>query len=160
VTESDPETGPQIVPPQAPPQVSASAPSAESSGDVDAIRSAVVEALHTGGHATAAVLLEEGLWTLEPSSVKIAVNSKATMIRLTFNAAAEKLIRQGLAQTGAPTRFLIVPSEGPANPSGSVSKARAPIGSLDAEARNHPLVLEAQKLFAADIIAVVDLRDK
>jgi len=124
---------------------------------LDPIRTAVVEALTAGGHATAATLLDEGAWTLDGASVKIAVPVKSTMIRLTFNAAAEKLIRQGLAQSGAPSRFLIIPGEIAA--AGNTPRAsRAPQGSIDAEARSNPLVLEAQTLFQAEIIAVVDLR--
>ena len=76
---------------------------------------------------------------------------------LTFNAAAEKLIRQGLTQAGAPSRFLIVPGEATATSAGKRT-SRAPQGSIDAEARSNPLVQEAQTLFQAEIIAVVDLR--
>ena len=39
-----------------------------------------------GGHSTAAVLLEDGKWIIEGSSVRIEINAKPTMIRITFNA--------------------------------------------------------------------------
>ena len=143
-------------------EVSAAASDTSASGAVagdglEAARNAVLEALTNGGHSTAATLLDSGQWTLDGASVKIAVPIKATMIRLTFNAAAEKLIRQGLTQAGAPSRFLIVPGEGAVAPGGQRT-ARAPQGSIDHEARTNPLVLEAQTLFQAEIIAVVDLR--
>ena len=146
--ETAPQPGPQIVPDPAP----SSAPEA-----TDPLRDAVVEALTAGGHATAAVLLEDGQWTLEGSSIRIAVSAKATMIRLTFNAAAEKLIRQALTQAGAPGRFLIVPGEGTTS-SGSAPRVRAALGSIEQEARNNPLVQQAQSLFNAEIITVIDLR--
>ena len=146
------ETGPQIVPPPA-------AAATPSSGDTDDLRAAVAQTLSDNGHASAAVLIEDAKWILESSSVRIEVNAKPTMLRLTFNAAAEKLIRQALSQAGAPSRFLIVPGEGQAT-AGSVQKVRAPLGSIENEARNHPLVAQAQSIFNAEIVTVVDLREK
>jgi DNA polymerase-3 subunit gamma/tau len=149
-TETTTASGPQIVP-------SLTASAGES--NTDEIRSAVAQALSAGGHATAAVLIEDGKWIIEGSSVRIEVNAKPTMIRLTYNAAAEKLIRQALSQAGAPTRFMIVPGEGLPS-SGSAPKVRAPLGSIENEARAHPLVVQAQSLFNAEIVTVVDLREK
>ena len=150
--ESVVETGPQIVP--SPALASSGPPS-----DTDPIRNAVVQALETGGHATAAAILDDGQWILEAGSVKIEVMAKATMIRITFNAAAEKLIRQALTQAGAPSRFLIVPSTSLTAATGP-AKVRAAQGSIEHEARNHPLVLQAQSIFNAEICSVVDLREK
>jgi DNA polymerase-3 subunit gamma/tau len=144
------ESGPQIVPALA----SSGPPS-----NTDAARIAVVQALESGGHATAAAILDDGQWTLEAGSVKIEVMAKATMIRITFNAVAEKLIRQALTQAGAPSRFLIVPST-TLTASGGPAKVRAPQGSIEHEARNHPLVVQAQSIFNAEICSVIDLREK
>ena len=77
--------------------------------DVENVRKAVVSSLSDGGHATAAVLMEDGRWTLDGSSWRIEVNAKSTMIRLTFNAAAEREIRAALIKAGVATRFLIAP---------------------------------------------------
>jgi len=143
------ESGPQIVP--------SLAATAVASDDTDPIRHAVAQALTAGGHSTAAVLIEDGKWTIEGSSVRIEVNAKPTMIRITYNAAAEKLIRQALTQAGAPSRFMIVPGEGLTSSSGP-AKSRAPQGSIEAEARANPLVVQAQSLFNAEIVIVVDLR--
>ena len=144
------ETGPQIVP---------SLAASEDTSNADSIRSLVAHTLSAGGHATAAVLIEDGKWIIEASSVRIEVNAKPTMIRLTFNAGAEKLIRQALTQAGAPTRFMIVPGEGLTSPGGA-PKVRAPLGAIETEARTHPLVVQAQSLFNAEIVSVVDLREK
>ena len=141
----------------APEIVSSLSTSADTNGDV--ICSAVVEALVAGGHSTAANILGDGKWNVEGTSVRIEVNAKATMIRLTFNAAAEKIIRQGLSQAGAPSRFMIVPGEGLTS-SGSSNKVRAPLGSIESEARSNPLVVQAQAVFNAEIVTVVDLREK
>jgi len=162
-TETSPQSGaqpgPQIVPPPPVPEPELPAPSAAVQDNTEEIKSLVAQTLSAGGHSTAAVLIEDGKWIIEASSVRIEVNAKATMIRLTFNAGAEKLIRQALTQAGAPTRFMIVPGEGLTSSSG-VPKARAPLGAIDTEARTHPLVIQAQSLFNAEIVSVVDLREK
>ena len=122
------------------------------------IVASVTESLEAGGHSTAATLLASARWSIEGGNVRIEVGAKPTMIRLTFNPAAEKLIRQGLAQAADPTRFMIVPGEGltaTARPAAS-----APKGSIYNEARNHPMVLKAQELFSAEICSVIDLREK
>jgi len=147
------DSGLSIVPPPNPPAIAASA----SPDDIDPVRSAVVNALAAGGHSTAAVLIEDGKWNVEGGSVRIEVNAKATMIRLTFNAVAEKLIRQALSQAGAPSRFMIVSGEGLGNSTGA-AKPRAPQGSIEQEARANPLVVQAQSIFNAEIVTVVDLR--
>ena len=152
------ESGPQIVPPP-PPTPPISIAAAADDDAIDPIRAAVVQSLTAGGHGTAATLVEDGKWTLEPSSVRIEVAAKATMIRLTFNAAAEKLIRAGLAQAGAPTRFSIVSGEALIGGGGPV-KPRAALGSIENEARTNPLVMQAQSLFQAEIVSVIDLREK
>ena len=150
------ESGPQIVPPPPlTPPVSTTAPD----DAIDPIRAAVIQSLTAGGHGTAATLVEDGRWTLEPSSIRIEVAAKATMIRLTFNAAAEKLIRSGLAQAGAPTRFSIVSGEASIGTKGP-AKPRAALGSIENEARTNPLVMQAQSLFKAEIVSVIDLREK
>jgi DNA polymerase-3 subunit gamma/tau len=154
--ETSAASGPQIVPPQGPPPTLPVTAAADLPDDINAIISAVAQALTGGGHSTAAVLLEDGKWTIEGSSVRIEVNAKPTMIRITFNAAAEKLIRQALTQAGAPSRFMIVPGEGLA--SSGPAKVRAPQGSIENEARTNPLVIQAQSLFNAEIVTVVDLR--
>jgi DNA polymerase-3 subunit gamma/tau len=142
-----------------PPIAASGAVAAPADDNIDPIRAAVVQSLTAGGHGTAATLVEDGKWTIEPSSVRIEVAAKATMIRLTFNAAAEKLIRAGLAQAGAPTRFTIVSGEALIG-AGGPAKRSAPQGSVDAEARSNPLVLQAQSLFQAEIVSVIDLREK
>ena len=152
------ESGPQIVPPP-PPTPPISIAAAADDDAIDPIRAAVVQSLTAGGHGTAATLVEDGKWTLEPSSVRIEVAAKATMIRLTFNAAAEKLIRAGLAQAGAPTRFSIVSGEALIG-GGGPAKPRAALGSIENEARTNPLVMQAQSLFQAEIVSVIDLREK
>lgn len=147
--QSEGDSAPEKFPP-------ATAQPAAPANNLDAAISAVAQSLASGGHSTAATLVEGGKWTIEGGVVRIEVDCKAKMIKLTFNAAAEKLIRQGLSEAGAPTRFMILPGEGLASP--GAARVRAPLGSIEQEARNHPLVLEAMSLFQAEIVSVVDLR--
>ncbi len=131
------------------------------SGSLETARDAVVQALTEGGHTTAATLLDAANWSLDGNSLRIQVPVKPTMIRITFNAAAEKLIRQGLAQAAVPARFLIVPGDSAvaANVRGSASRAGS-AGTIDPQARNHPLVVKSIELFDAEICSVIDLRPK
>ena len=91
--------------------------------------------------------------------MRIEVNAGQKMIGITFNAAAEKLIRQGLTEAGAPTRFMLISAKGQIGPA-TGARIRAPLGSIEQEARSHPLVVQALSLFNAEIVTVVDLRDK
>lgn len=135
---------------------SAAHPTSASEFSLEATRAAVVQALEAGGHSSAAALLDAGQWIPDGASLRIEVPAKATMIRITFNAAAEKLIRQGLAQSGAPTRYRIVPGES----SVAIAPRVASAGSIDQEARNHPLVVQSLEIFDGEICSVIDLRPK
>jgi DNA polymerase-3 subunit gamma/tau len=74
------------------------------------------------------------------------------------NAAAEKIIRQELQRLGAPSRFMVVPGEGAAQPSAPIAAPLA--GSIQEAALANPLVQRAQEIFKAEVRSVVDLRQK
>ena len=130
---------------------------ASSDASLDAARSAVAQALQAGGHSTASAMLESAVWIADGGSLRIEVPMKATMIRMTFNANAEKLIRQALTQAGVTTRYRIVPGESTTT---TRPVAAAIAGSVDQEARNHPLVLKSTEIFDAEICSVIDLRPR
>jgi DNA polymerase-3 subunit gamma/tau len=116
-----------------------------------------VAALATAGHSSAAQLLGNGTWRLEPTSVQVTVPGMGKkMLSLTVNAAAEKIVRQELERLGAPTRFLISSGEG-ATPT-VVAAPLAPAGSVQEAALKHPMVKRAQEIFKAEVRSVVDLR--
>jgi DNA polymerase-3 subunit gamma/tau len=126
---------------------------------VEAVRHAVGSALVEGGHVSAAQLLGAGTWTMEPTSLRIDVAGMGKkMLSLTVNAAAEKIIRQELQRLGAPTRFLIVPGSGGAQPSSAMPAPLA--GSIQEAALANPLVQRAREIFHAEVRSVVDLRTK
>ncbi len=132
----------------------------ETEPGVEAIKAAVVLALDSGGHSSAASLLDVAAWIADGTSLRIEVPAKPTMIRLTFNANAEKLIRQALTQAGATPRFRIVPGDSSVAVAPRASANAGSVGSVDQEARNHPLVLKSTEIFDAEICSVIDLRPK
>jgi DNA polymerase-3 subunit gamma/tau len=126
---------------------------------LEAIRHAIGMALVEAGHVSAAQLLGAADWTLDTASLRIEVSGMGKkMLALTVNAGAEKIIRQQLQQLGAPTRFLIVPGDGPGKGSAPVAAALA--GSIQEAALAHPLVQHAKEIFKAEVRSVIDLRQK
>jgi DNA polymerase-3 subunit gamma/tau len=126
---------------------------------IDALRHAIGSALVNAGHNSAAQLLGSGTWLLETSSLRIEVPGVGKkMLTLTVNAAAEKIIRQELQRLGAPSRFMVVPGEGAAQP--AVPMAAPLAGSIQEAALANPLVQRAQEIFKAEVRSVVDLRNK
>jgi DNA polymerase-3 subunit gamma/tau len=127
--------------------------------NVEHLREAIVAALATAGHSSAAQLLGAGSWALDGASIRVAVHGiSKKVLGLTVNPAAEKVIRQELQRLGAPARFLLT-----AGASGTPTQVAAPIapaGSIQAAALEHPLVKRAQEIFKAEVRSVVDLRQK
>jgi hypothetical protein len=130
------------------------------SPDAESLRVAVSEALAEAGHKSAADFLGGATWTVDGAALRIEVPGVGKkMLALTVNAVAEKVIRQELQKLGAPTRFLVVPGEGLAASSASVTGAPK-AGSIQAEALANPLVERAKEIFHAEVRGVVDLRQK
>jgi DNA polymerase-3 subunit gamma/tau len=128
--------------------------------NLDALRHAIGTALVAGGHSSAAQLLGSSAWTLDGVSLRIEVPGIGKkMLALTVNAAAEKIIRQELQQSGAPMRFLVVP--GNASAGAAQAPTAAPIaGSIHEAALANPLVQRAKEIFKAEVRSVLDLRPK
>jgi DNA polymerase-3 subunit gamma/tau len=144
-------------------QNSAPTSAASAPTNIDSIRDSIAQALEASGHATAATLAGNGRWSQDGSNLRIEVAARKTMIGLTFNADAEKIIRKQLQSIGAPTRFMILPGDGltsAASTNASGSKPQAARGSIQQTALAHPLVQQAQTLFNAEVRGVLDLREK
>jgi len=123
------------------------------------LREAIVAALATAGHASAAQLLGAGTWTADTASVHVVVHVMSKkMLSLTVNAAAEKIVRQELHQLGAPARFIV--SAGAGMGATVVTPPVVAAGSVQETALAHPLVKRAQEIFNAEVRSVVDLRHK
>ena len=128
--------------------------------NLESVRQAIGAALVEGGHNSAAQLLGISEWTMEATSLRMEVPGIGKkMLALTFNAAAEKILRLQLQKLGAPTRFLIVPGEGVS--SGNGFREAPPLaGSIQEAALANPLVQRAKEIFRAEVRSVVDLRQK
>ena len=127
--------------------------------DLDQLRDLVVTALDDQGHNTAASLLSAGRWKLdEEGAIKVEVGVKKTMLGLTMNAQAWKIVRDALLSVGAKQKMTVVPSDTgePASASPRVFSR----DSIEAVALGNPLVRQAQELFHAEVRGVLDLRDK
>ena len=127
--------------------------------NLDSLRDAVAAALDEQGHNTAASLLGAGRWKLDPDgAIQVEVGVKKTMLGLTMNGEAWKIVREALRDAGATQKMTVVPGEAnePTNSSPRVWSR----DSIEAVALGNPLVRQAQELFHAEVRSVLDLREK
>ena len=144
-----------------PPQSSLS-PSRSPAGtapDLDQLRDLVAAALDDQGHNTAASLLGAGRWKLdEEGAIQVEVGVKKTMLGLTMNGEAWKIVREALRSAGATQKMTVVPGE--TGETASASPRVFSRDSIEAVALGNPLVRQAQEIFHAEVRSVLDLRDK
>jgi DNA polymerase-3 subunit gamma/tau len=120
----------------------------------------VTAALDEQGHNTAASLLGAGRWKLdEDGAIQVEVGVKKTMLGLTMNGEAWKIVREALRRAGATQKMTVVPGETAAEPSSGAPRTYSR-DSIEAVALGNPLVRQAQELFQAEVRSVLDLRDK
>ena len=128
--------------------------------DLDKLRDVVTAALDEQGHTTAASLLGAGRWKLdEDGAIQVEVGVKKTMLGLTMNGEAWKIVREALRGAGATQKMTVVPGETAAEPSSGAPRVWSR-DSIEAVALGNPLVRQAQELFQAEVRSVLDLRDK
>ncbi len=127
--------------------------------DLDRIRETVCAALNVNGHNTASVLLDAGQWSVEGDTIRVEVGAKKTMLGLTMNIEAEKIIKNALRGIGASQKLVAVPGENGVASTNAKPRAAAS-GSVQAAALENPLVKQAMDLFGAELRSVLDLRDK
>ncbi len=128
--------------------------------DLNKLRDVVTAALDEQGHNTAASLLGAGRWKLdEDGAIQVEVGVKKTMLGLTMNGEAWKIVREALRGAGATQKMTVVPGETAAEPSSGAPRTLSR-DSIEAVALGNPLVRQAQELFQAEVRSVLDLRDK
>ena len=126
--------------------------------NLDHLRDAVVAALDEQGHNTAASLLSAGRWQIDPhGAVLVEVGVKKTMLGLTMNADAWRIVREALHAAGATQKMTVVPGEG--TDSAAPAPRTVSRDSIEAVALANPLVRQAQELFHAEVRSVLDLRE-
>ena len=127
--------------------------------DLGKLRDVVTAALDEQGHNTAASLLGAGRWKLdEDGAIQVEVGVKKTMLGLTMNGEAWKIVREALRGAGATQKMTVVPGES-SDPASAAPRIRSH-DSIEAVALGNPLVRQAQELFHAEVRSVLDLRDK
>ena len=127
--------------------------------DLDSLRDVVTAALNEQGHNTAASLLGAGRWKMdEDGAIQVEVGVKKTMLGLTMNGEAWKIVREALRTAGATQKMTVVPGESTeqANASPRVWSR----DSIEAVALGNPLVRQAQEMFHAEVRSVLDLRNQ
>jgi DNA polymerase-3 subunit gamma/tau len=117
---------------------------------------AVVDALATAKHSSAADAIADAVWTIANGEAQIQTELSPTMLPVVMNAEAEKIVRAVL-RTAAISKLTLLP--GAAAPAAAKKVRPARSGSVQAKALEHPMVQQAQKLFSAEIQTVIDLRD-
>jgi DNA polymerase-3 subunit gamma/tau len=127
--------------------------------DLGPLREAVTAALDEQGHNTAASLLGAGRWKLdEDGAIQVEVGVKKTMLGLTMNGEAWKIVREALRTAGGTQKMTVVPGES-SEPAGGSPRVFSR-DSIEAVALGNPLVRQAQEMFHAEVRSVLDLRDK
>jgi DNA polymerase-3 subunit gamma/tau len=146
--------------PQPPPvEIKASGTNVDTT-NLDNLRDVVTAALDDQGHNTAASLLGAGRWKLdEDGAIQVEVGVKKTMLGLTMNGEAWKIVREALRGAGSTQKMTVVPGETAAEPSSGAPRVFSR-DSIEAVALGNPLVRQAQELFQAEVRSVLDLRDK
>ncbi|HUY81083.1 MAG TPA: DNA polymerase III subunit gamma/tau [Acidobacteriaceae bacterium] len=137
------------------------APETSADLNLDQIQEAIITALDSAGHSTAAVLLGRSKWTPKGAgSIEVEVSIRKTMLGLTFSVEAEKICRDTLRSIGVQRKLHFIPGENTSSAAKPTGPRRAPLGSIQAQALDHPLVKQAQELFHAEVRSVLDLREK
>ena len=127
--------------------------------NLDKLRDVVTAALDEQGHNTAASLLSAGRWKLDDDgAIQVEVGVKKTMLGLTMNGEAWKIVREALRTAGSTQKMTVVPGE-TAEPASGPPRVWSR-DSIEAVALGNPLVRQAQELFHAEVRSVLDLREK
>ena len=156
VEEIPPDPEPEDTQPEPLQTPEAPAPSGQPADDY---QRAVVEALQNApGQTTASEALEDAVWTIEGSELRVQTEVSKSMLSMVVNAAAEKILKAALRDAGAGTLKLVL-LPGAANSAAAKKPRAVKTGSMQAKAMEHPIVQQAQRLFNAEIRSVVDLRE-
>ncbi len=122
-------------------------------GETGSLQRAAVEALQAVGQGSAADALGDAAWTVVEGEARVQTELSKTMLPVIVNVDAEKIVRGVLRDRGVARLTLLAGAA-----AGGAKKPRvARSGSAQAKAAEHPMVMEAQRLFDAEIQTVIDL---
>jgi DNA polymerase-3 subunit gamma/tau len=120
------------------------------------LQHAIVEALNAASQTSAAEALADAAWVLAEGVALIQTTLSKTMLPVVLNPDAEKIVRAVLRDAGI-LKLTLLPAV--AAPAAAKKPRPARTGSIHAKALEHPMVQQAQKLFAAEVQTVIDLRE-
>jgi DNA polymerase-3 subunit gamma/tau len=124
--------------------------------DTSAIQKAMMDALQQAGQGSAAEAIEDSNITLGNGEARIQTQLSKTLLPITINPEAEKLVRSALRAHGV-IKLTLLPGIGSSTAAKKPRAARS--GSAQAKAEQHPLVQQARKLFDAELQQVIDLSE-
>ena len=144
------------------------APALESSSaeipDAETLRAAICKEMTTGGHQTAASLLEAGTWQWDGKNLQVQAAASKVMLEMAYNPEAQRIARECFRRAVPAGYNLNVTPEprGDAGSSTTQAKMTQPkaTSSSTPQTMDHPLVQKAQALFQAEIRSVVNLREE
>ncbi len=147
--------------PRSLPEASGYNSAAASGFDLYTLQSACVAAVSAiKGQGSAAHTLEEASFALAGDTLEIQTTVSQAMLPIAINPEAERAVKSALRELGAGRLHV----KFTASRVKASTKPRAPraaaAGSVEELAAKHPMVQQAQQLFAAEISNIIDLRDK
>jgi DNA polymerase-3 subunit gamma/tau len=125
------------------------APMPAPSADAVSLQRAAIEALIHARQASASNALDASTWTVADNEVRVQTELSQTMLGITINPDAEKIVRGIIRAAGM--KLVLLPATAP-KADAEPKKPRA--------AKEHPMVQAAQRLFDAEIQTVIDLTGK
>jgi DNA polymerase-3 subunit gamma/tau len=130
-----------------------------STGALDGVRHAVLNALGNAGHRMLVSVLETGEWVVEGNEVAIRVAASATVIDMSLGADARRLaIATASGVMGRAMKLKVLPG-GTAQAVPGQQPA-ASNGGGRARAEQDPIVRRLQEKFGAEIRTIIDQRDR
>lgn len=136
----------------------ADVPAARSAG-AEVLQQVAVQALTDAtGQDSAADAMGDAEWSVDGDSVQVQTQLSKTMLGVVVNPVAERIIREALRGQGdGGWKLTLLP--GVATAEAPKAKRVARSGSAQAKAMEHPMVKQAQQLFSAEVLNVIDLSE-
>ena len=149
---AEPNSAPHL---EAVPPAAISAPTPD---DLARAQQAAVAALEAQKLTSATHAIEESEWSVAAHDLRIQTTHPKSILSVLFPADAERILKTSLRASGLGAFKLHLLPGAPAA-TAAPRKPRAPrTGSVEAKAREHPMVQQALTLFKAELLNVQDLR--
>ncbi|MHB1935671.1 MAG: DNA polymerase III subunit gamma/tau [Acidobacteriaceae bacterium] len=130
--------------------------------DVEALHTAMTQALVQGGHETAGYLLEAGNCEWNGRELRVRVAASKTLFEMMYPAPAQQLVREAFHQIAGPGCTVRLEPGESSQGNGKKPQVKTALATgIEGGTRpqDHPLIRRAQQLFSAEIRSVVSLRD-